>query len=208
MISDIHSHVFSDSAVVNIAPDQSFSTAGIYSVGVHPWATSDPISTALALEKLGEVAVSPQIVAIGEAGIDRLRGGDVDFQIEVFRLQIYISETLKKPMILHVVRAFDLLPEIHRESKAVQPWIIHGFRGKPELARQMIGEGFYLSLGERFNPETAAIIPADRLMVETDESALTISEIAARVAAARADGMTAADVLRISVSNISRTSIR
>ena len=57
------------------------------------------------------------------------------------------------------------------------PWIIHGFRGKPQLAQQLLNKGFYISLGEKFNPETVSIIPVDRLLFETDESPLNINKI-------------------------------
>jgi TatD DNase family protein len=61
------------------------------------------------------------------------------------------------------------------------PWIIHGFRGKPQLARQLINQGFYISLGELFNPQTATIIPTNRLLFETDESTLDIDTIIERI---------------------------
>ena len=57
------------------------------------------------------------------------------------------------------------------------PWIIHGFRGKPQLAQQLLNNGFYISLGEHFNPQTVTIIPTNRLLFETDESTLDINTI-------------------------------
>ena len=59
------------------------------------------------------------------------------------------------------------------------PWIIHGFRGKPQLAEALIRQGFYLSLGERYNPMSAAVIPIDRLLAESDGSRLMAAEISA-----------------------------
>ena len=56
-------------------------------------------------------------------------------------------------------------------------WIIHGFRGKPELARQALNTGCALSFGEHFNPESVRLTPTGSLYVETDESTMPISEI-------------------------------
>lgn len=120
-------------------------------------------------------------MAIGESGLDRLRGASLDRQEAIFRRQVAISESVGKPMILHVVKAFPEIMRLRRELSPAQPWVIHGFRGKPQLAAELLREGFYISLGERFNRETAEIIPADRLFVETDESRLSVEEIAARL---------------------------
>jgi TatD DNase family protein len=80
-----------------------------------------------------------------------------------------------------VVKAYSEIMALKRELRPMQPWIIHGFRGKPELARQLLCADFYISLGERFNPAAAAVIPADRLLVETDDSTMPIAEIASRL---------------------------
>ena len=49
----------------------------------------------------------------------------------------------------------------------------------------MVGNGFRISLGEHFNPESAKAIPMERLFIESDESTLHISEIYSAVAAAK-----------------------
>lgn len=105
----------------------------------------------------------------------------MDRQEELFRLHAALSLQHGKPLIIHNVRGTDRLVRIHKELKPAQPWIIHGFRGKPELARQLVREGFYLSVGERFNHDSLAQIPPEQLLVESDESAMSIEEIAQRV---------------------------
>ncbi len=106
-------------------------------------------------------------------------------QLDVLSEHIKLSEQLELPLILHVVKAFNEIIQLRQRINPSQKWIIHGFRSKPELARQLLDNGFDLSLGEHFNAATAAIIPADRLHFETDESSLPISEIAHRILAAR-----------------------
>ena len=59
------------------------------------------------------------------------------------------------------------------------PWIWHGFRGNATMAKQLADNGILLSLGRHFNTDAAASIPADKLLVETDESTADINEIAA-----------------------------
>lgn len=47
--------------------------------------------------------------------------------------------------------------------KPSNPWIIHGFRGKKELALQYIREGIYVSLGEKYQEEVLWGIPLEYL---------------------------------------------
>ena len=65
------------------------------------------------------------------------------------------------------------------------PWIIHGFRGKEILAEQLLRAGFYLSIGERFNPDAVRAIPDSRLLLETDTSSYSISQIITTIANVR-----------------------
>lgn len=63
------------------------------------------------------------------------------------------------------------------------PWIIHGFRGKKQLAEQLLDRGFYLSFGARYHPEALhAAWTAGRLLLETDDSPNHIGGLYRRVA--------------------------
>lgn len=185
-IEDIHTHDVSrsESAVVNISPSGVFPDVIRWaSVGIHPWnASVTDEETFLILE---EMASDVRVVAIGEAGLDRVRGGLISDQEIVFRRQVDISENLRKPMVLHVVRAFDRILHLRKKLNPSQVWIIHGFRGNPVLAGQLLDSGMDISLGEYFNRDTAKVIPAGRLYFETDESNLDIKQIRAAVEAAR-----------------------
>ena len=66
-----------------------------------------------------------------------------------------------------------------------QKWIVHGFRGKPQLAGQLLKAGIDLSFGEKFNPESIQITPIERLFIETDESAMPIERIYEQIARIR-----------------------
>ncbi len=186
---DIHSHHLSnagDRTIVNLDYQDDVPKMGYYSIGLHPWQT-DMTEEKLqsAMEKVREKSSSDRIVAIGECGIDRLRGGEIEKQVSIFKKHISISENVCKPMIIHAVKSFDILLQIRKEINPSQLWIIHGFRGKENVARQLIEKGFALSYGERFNPLSVAATPADLLFTETDESSVDIEEIRKRIEACR-----------------------
>lgn len=150
-----------------------------FSCGVHPWYSEDAQPQ---LKFLKEIAGDPRIVAIGEAGMDKLKGPDLAIQQMVFEEQIQLSEQLEKPLIIHCVKAWDQLFRIHKKYNPRQPWIIHGYRGKPEQVGQLLAQGFYISVGEKFNAETIKEIPIDRLFCETDTSDVGICEVYDKVA--------------------------
>ena len=135
--------------------------------------------------QLSRIAESPQLLAIGECGLDKLTDTPIDIQITIFKQQIEIAENSKKPMIIHCVKAFNELIKLRKETAARQEWIIHGFRGKPQLATELIQHGFRISIGHKFNPETARIIPLYRLFLETDDSNIDIETVYRQIAEIR-----------------------
>ena len=147
-----------------------------YSVGIHPWDTQNSPS-AQDWAELERIAALPCVVAIGETGIDKIKGGFLFRQINVMRRQIDLSESLGKPLIIHDVKAHDVIVGLKRDLNPTQKWVIHGFRGKPSVAKMMTDAGIYLSFGEKFNPDTPATIPPHLMLAETDESLLSIEEI-------------------------------
>ncbi len=170
--TDIHSHNRRGQRIItNLEPGDEITTApgeAWYSVGIHPWSTDGPIEEET-WQELERMAADPRVIAIGEAGLDALRGGDEGSQEAIFRRQAALSERMGLPLIIHCVKRYGRIMELRREMKPRQRWIIHGFRGKPELARQLLAAGFDISLGEKYNPETAAVIPPERLFRESDD---------------------------------------
>ena len=145
-----------------------------FSCGVHPWYSEDSETQ---MTYLDEIATSPRIVAIGETGLDKLKGPSFEVQTPVFKKHIEISEKLEKPMIIHCVKAWEEVLKIKKETSPKQPWIIHGYRGKPELTKRLINEGFYLSIGENINVDSMKHIPLEKLFCETDEGDMSIREV-------------------------------
>lgn len=189
-INNFHSHI-PGADILNVRLDtepanqQQISVSPYFTVGMHPWDT-DKGYPYDAIDNLGRALADPRVIGVGEIGIDPLHGAPIDLQTELLEFQLKYAIEADKPVIIHVVRRHDIIRELRRRFKGKKPWAIHSFRGKPEVARQLIEDDFYISLGPKFNPETAAIIPSNRLLVETDDAPLeSISDVIAAVAAAR-----------------------
>lgn len=147
-------------------------SGGLYAAGIHPWWTArEDFSLSPYLAAIRELLSHPEVVQIGECGLDRLKGAAMDRQWEVFAAQIQMSEEYHRPMTLHVVKAFDLVLAARKRFQPQQKWTIHGFRGKAETARQLLAAGFDLSFGRSYNAEALAAVPTDRRHFETDEMA-------------------------------------
>jgi len=153
--------------------------AGYYSVGIHPWHAG-----ASELKIVETMAEHPNVVAIGEAGLDKLASAPLKVQEELFISQIELAEKLRKPLIIHCVKAWQELIDIRKRYKSDIPWIIHGFRGNGELARQLLRFGFQLSFGLHFNPDAlSAAWGTHCLYAETDEVNSSIEDVYSRIAA-------------------------
>jgi TatD DNase family protein len=112
--------------------------------GIHPWYLNENNCRQL-LKRVNDLTLLPNLIAIGEAGFDKLRGPSMELQRSVFESQIDISEQNEKPVVIHCVRAWQELLEVHKKVRPEMPWLIHGFRGNVELAKQLLQKGMYLS---------------------------------------------------------------
>lgn len=189
MIIDIHSHrnypypegiICADAGRLEPMPGQ------YYSVGLHPW--HSPHDEA-AYKSLLSSAADSAVLAVGESGIDKLCGTPLYSQMLDFRRSFEVSEQCRKPLVIHCVRAHDIIISLKREFKPTMPWIIHGFRGKPTVARILIDQDIRLSFGELFNPLALKATPADMIFCETDESQLGIKEILLRLSEAKGEDL-------------------
>jgi TatD DNase family protein len=120
----------------------------------------------------------PHVVMIGEAGFDRLRGPAVKVQHEIFHYQAELAEEMKKPLLIHCVRHWDELARAYKEINHSVPWIIHGFRGKSDLAASLADKGFWFSLGHQaINPQILKVIDSERILLETDDSMMPVADV-------------------------------
>lgn len=189
---DIHTHhpAPQPMAVISASIDNFNPIDGqLYSIGIHPWDTDKQVSIQM-WQKLEELAQLPCVVAIGETGIDKLKGAPLYRQLYILNRHIQISEKLKKPLIIHDVRAHDVIVGLRREMSLSQKWAIHGFRYKPTVAKMMTDAGIFLSFGETFNPDSLISAPDSLILAETDESSLSIQEIISNLSSAYGQDIT------------------
>ena len=160
------------------------------SIGLHPWKVNADWQLTVSL--ISQEARRKDVWAIGECGLDKAKGEALSLQMEAFRAQIASAEEVQKPMIIHCVRAFDELLMLRRELETAckkegrepQPWVIHGFRGKPEQAKQMMTKGMLLSFGHQYNVETlrSVFISSRPFYLETDDLHFSVRQIYEQVA--------------------------
>ncbi len=188
MIVDIHTHSFCPSefqSILNLsfqdaATILSSSEKGLFSVGIHPWNAHKTSENEFS--DLRKWAADKRVFAIGECGLDNNSTATLPTQLLIFKKQIELSEQFQKPLIIHCVGSFNELFNLKKEIKPTQVWIIHGFRGKAQLASQALKNNCALSFGEHFNEESVRATHIDKLFVETDESTLTIDSIYKKIA--------------------------
>ena len=160
------------------------------SIGLHPWKVNEGWQERMAVMR--QEANREDVWAIGECGLDKVHREILPLQMDAFRAQIALAEEVQKPMIIHCVRAFDELLMLRRELEATcrkegrepQPWVIHGFRGKPEQAKQMMTKGILLSFGHQYNLETLRFVftSSRPFYLETDDLHLSVRQIYEQVA--------------------------
>lgn len=155
---------------------------GKFSVGLHPWYLQEE-TIEKDLEFIQQLASHPNVLSIGECGLDRNIPLNMKTQLFIFERQIMIAEKLQKPVVIHCVRAFPELITLKKKLNPSIPLIVHGFNNNPQLCKQLVSHNFYLSLGAALgNPTSNASkvissIPIKQLFLETDDKNCTISSI-------------------------------
>lgn len=143
-------------------------------VGVHPDVQEGEDA---GIERLVALAKDPEVVAIGETGLDYYRlEGDLEWQRERFRVHIEAARRSGKPLIIHTRAAAEDTLRIMREERAGEVGgVFHCFTEDDATARQALDMGFYVSFSgivtfKNAAPlrEVARLVPLDRLLVETD----------------------------------------
>ena len=183
MFVDIHTHLDNQS-VIRIL-DDNFEEKVLTTWGVHPWEVGGNDKEVPRREAARN---DSGFFAVGEVGLDKAHKETFERQVEVFEEMIKLSESLRKPVIVHCVRAYSEIIAIRKKMKATMPWVIHGFNSSVETMRQLLRYDMYISLGEiLYRNENQAVeilknIPLDRLFLETDVSKRDIREVYAKAA--------------------------
>ncbi len=169
-------------AVVNAACDMESCESGLHlaqaydyvycSAGVHPHSASEWQGGDC--ERLAGYTQHPKVVAIGEIGLDyHYDFSPRETQREVFAAQLALANDLGLPVIIHDREAHaDTLQLL---QKYRPKGILHCYSGSAEMAKEILKLGMYIAFGgavtfknARKTLEAAALIPDDRLLLETD----------------------------------------
>ena len=144
------------------------------SVGSHP-DSADEVNEAVIEEYRKLCKLSDKVKAIGEIGLD-YHYEDIprDIQQKAFRMQMALAAELELPVIVHEREAHNDGLAIVKEFPRVKG-VFHCYSGSAEMARQLVELGWYIGFtgvltfkNARKAVETAASIPLERIVLETD----------------------------------------
>jgi len=193
---DIHTHTFYEAEdttiLLNVFPGdtENLKKPALKSVGLHPWhIEQDTWETNLKL--LENLIGSDDMIAIGEAGLDKTIKINYTLQNEIFKRHIAIAEKSRKPLIIHCVRSYSEMLACRKRSDQSVPWIFHWFNANSQIANELIRKNCYLSFGHMlFNEQSMAFrtfkdIPEENLFFETDDAGYSIQQIYEKAALLR-----------------------
>lgn len=194
-------------------------------LGVHPWwAHLEKESKDAWMTRLRDAMTSVPSCVVGEIGLDKVAvppDADADYenQLDCFARQLALATELKKPVVVHCVKATGDMQRMFREASDLPPRIyMHSFGGSSEFLRQLTtmkkyGDRFYFGFSSVINlrsPKTQDVIratPDDRLLLESDLCDPTRAEDELRIMLAfiaDVKGWSVNDAARITRENANR----
>lgn len=182
MLVNVHTHFSTGRSIEVVSRTFGDKIHGIHSFGIHPWHSELYEEK---LSSLDEYIAHKHCIAIGEIGLDKLKGPDLEIQKNVLIRQLIVAEEKKLPVILHCVRSWNELKTIKKEIQPKQVWIFHGFT-KASILNEVLEENIMVSLGAAILnnsklQQAIQKIPCDRLFFETDDANVPISAIYEKV---------------------------
>ena len=184
---DVHTHrkpEFPDAAIWNCDFNNypQIASSTYCSQGLHPWYL-DAYQIDSAIDDLRRLLETyPELVAIGECGLDKICNTPWHLQVSSFSSLLSFSYSFHLPLLFPSSPSYHSLLFLLLPPSSPLPFFLPSFRGTPELARQLISCGFYLSYGLLYNEESLQTMPLDRLFLETDESEVPIEHLYQQVA--------------------------
>jgi len=145
------------------------------SVGVHPNDVERPVS----YDELLALAKQPQVVALGETGLDYYRGESDAIralQQASLRMHIDVAKVVNKPLIIHTRAAqTDTITLLQETKSSDVGGVMHCFTESWDVAEAALALGFYISISGIVTfknattiQDVAAKVPLSRLLIETD----------------------------------------
>ncbi len=192
MLYNLHTHTYSDNSdileVVNRYPYEEVDVL-YFSTGIHPWYIDEnKVDEHLII--IEQRLQMDNCLALGECGFDKRIEIPLEIQETLFEKQLLLAKKYNKPVILHLVAAFQELIAIKNKIQPDVPMVIHGFSKNEQVAKQLLDNGFYLSFGKYLlrNPELSGVlaaVPENRFFLETDTIKEGLGEVYQKAATAR-----------------------
>ena len=146
-------------------------------VGVHPH-EAEAMAGDLSVERLVDLARHPKVVGLGETGLDFFyEHSPRQVQADCFRIHLEAARRTGLPVVVHTRDADEETALILEEAMAAGPvrGLLHCFSSGADLAQRALDLGFLISFSGILTfrnaqavRDVAAMVPQDRLLVETD----------------------------------------
>mgnify|MGYP006194536699 CR=1 FL=1 len=161
-----------------------------YSVPMGEWAHNTLALVGITVFPISVLGfmIARAVLAIGEAGLDKVCETDMELQKKIFAAHIQWANEIRKPLIVHCVRAHAEVMQMLKQLDNKMPVIFHGFTKSKELALQLTAHGYYLSFGKAIEKsataEILAALPIEQIFLETDKSEISIQQLYSLTASA------------------------
>ena len=179
MYLDCHTHRICNgsNSIVNLRDSNQEHHNFYYSYGFHPWEIEVSQGS---WDKFELYLQDRKCLALGEIGLDKLKGPKIEVQISRLYKQLEVNQKYNLPVIVHCVKSWNELNKIARTFKNFK-WVFHGFN-KVSILDEIIKEGWMISVGASIlNNEklqnAIQTIPDEQLLLETDDKEMDIFEI-------------------------------
>ncbi|MGC6433088.1 MAG: TatD family hydrolase [Crocinitomicaceae bacterium] len=179
MYLDCHTHRNFNgiNSIVNLRDSNQEHHNFYYSYGFHPWEIEVSQGS---WDKFELYLQDRKCLALGEIGLDKLKGPKLEVQTSRLYKQLEVNQTYNLPVIIHCVKSWNELNKIARTFKNFK-WVFHGFN-KVSILDEILKEGWMISVGASIlNNEklqnAIQTIPDEQLLLETDDKEMDIFEI-------------------------------
>jgi len=147
-------------------------------IGIHPHFVKDDWNDRAA-EQLEELCKGPEVVAIGECGLDFNREySPRDAQKTAFKKQVELAIKYKKALLVHDRDAHEAVMEILNQYTDLPPVVIHCFTGDADQVKVYLAKGFYIGVTGFLCKDTYGknlrdmvkdgTLPLDRVIIQSD----------------------------------------
>lgn len=165
---DAHTHKCKNDAHSVYNAELSSPVEGYFSAGIHPW-NADSVWN----EKMLKHSLSNKLcLALGEVGLDKIKGPELSIQLTILEKQLEINEAFQLPVVLHNVRATNEILAL-KKNFPQQQWVIHDFQ-KIRTYEALEKEGIGISIGKSILyrgdlQDFVNQLPVDKFLLESDE---------------------------------------